>query len=68
MKFAFSLLVSALASVSAATIEVGDTLKASSAMGRDLLSKARRLENDGQNNEMQWMGDYSLKFQGAYCL
>lgn len=73
MKFATTLLLSALAVVSArktskTSINVGDSVKASSQIGQKLLSKARRLENDEDEEMMTWVADYSLKFQGCHHL
>ncbi|CAB9496064.1 expressed unknown protein [Seminavis robusta] len=70
MKFAITILLSALAAVSARSeIKVGDTLKANSKIGQKLISKARRLENADEDVEaMQWIADYSLKFQGCHHL
>lgn len=71
MKFAVSFFLSAIAAtVGAMEIRKGDTLTANSQIGKNLLSKARRLENNGQNAEemMQWLTDYSLKFQGCHHL
>lgn len=70
MKFAFTALLATIASVSASTsqIKVGDTLTASSAIGRHLLSQARSLANDDGQQAMSWMGDFSLKFQGCHHL
>jgi hypothetical protein len=69
MKFALTVLLSALAAVSARTeIRAGDTLKTSSKLGKDLLSKARRLEEDEDMANYQWVADYSIKFQGCHHL
>lgn len=69
MKFATTVLLSTLAAVSATSINVGDSLKTSNKIGQKLLSKARRLENDEEDEQaMQWVADYSLKFQGCHHL
>jgi hypothetical protein len=69
MKFALTVLVSAFAAVTATSIKVGDSLKVNSKIGRDLLSKARRVEQDGEEEEAAaWVADYSLKFQGCHHL
>lgn len=70
MKFALTVLLSAVAAVTATTINVGDSLKANSKIGRDLLSKARRVEQDNEDAEVvgEWVANYSLKFQGCHHL
>lgn len=67
MKFAATVLLSALAAASAASIQVGDSLKTNSKIGQKLLSQARRLEEE-DDAAMQWVADYSLKFQGCHHL
>lgn len=68
MKFALTVLLSAFAAVSAKSeIRVGESLKANSAIGKNLLSKARRLDEEDMAN-YQWVGDYSIKFQGCHHL
>jgi len=68
MKFALTFFLSAMAAVaSAKEIRMGDTLTATSQMGKHLLSKARRLDENGEDM-MNWLGDYSLKFQGCHHL
>lgn len=55
--FRFAILSALIASVRA-------DIPADSAMGRNLLSKARRVANNGGNNynsDMTWMADYSIK-------
>jgi len=71
MKFALTLLLSAIAAVSANTeIRVGDTMKAGSKFGKQLLSSARRLEENGEDDaaNFAWVADFSLKFQGCHSL
>ena len=72
MKFALTLLLSALAAVSATSeIRVGDTLKANSKIGKQLMASARRLEENGEEEDaanFAWVADYSLKFQGCHHL
>lgn len=42
-----------------------DELKASSPLGQKVMSKARRLENNGEV-DFTWVADYSIKFQGCH--
>ena len=71
MKLALTLLLSALAAVTAGEIRVGDSMKASSTAGQALLNSARRLENAEEEEDaanFAWIADYSLKFQGCHSL
>lgn len=62
MKFYLSVFVAAMSAMSAQA-----SIKASSSMGQHVMSKARRLEENAADEEnMQWVGDYSLKFQGCH--
>jgi len=60
MKLSFGLFVAAVSAMSV------NALKANSEAGKDLMSKARRLEQDEDEDQMQWIADYSLKFQGCH--
>lgn len=42
-----------------------DGIKADSSMGRHLISKARRVEEDA-GNDMSYVADYSIKFMGCH--
>jgi len=66
MKF-FASFVSLLVGVSAASHKLTD-IKADSKMGLSLLSKARKLNNNQNQNQvdMTWVTGYSLKFQGCH--
>jgi len=69
MKFLFSLFLANVAVASAGKIVPGNAaIKADSEMGMKLLSKARKLEEDGDGEEvdMSWVVGYSLKFQGCH--
>lgn len=56
-------------SIAALTLTIASTsaIESNSDVGRHLLSKARRLEgdNDDNNEDTTWMQNYSLKFQGC---
>lgn len=43
-----------------------DNIASSSKIGQQILSKARRLEDDDQEIDISWMTGYDLKFQGCY--
>jgi len=58
MKLSLALLSAAFLSANA--------LKASSEFGRTVLSKARRVEEENEDEELAWVADYSLKFQGCH--
>lgn len=65
----------ALSSVAAAKVGTQielpqNGLAADSALGMKVLSQARRLENNGEEAEvdMTWVSGYSLKFQGCHHL
>lgn len=68
MKFLFSLFLANVAVASAGKIVPGNAaIKADSEMGMKLLSKARKLEEDGEDEvDMSWVVGYSLKFQGCH--
>ena len=75
MRFSAACLVLAATSASAAAtpaIQVPQQgLRASSPIGRHLMSQARRVEDAGAEEEqawqmdLSWVNDYSLKFQGC---
>ncbi len=68
MKLAFALLSAAFGAVSATgpSIEI-TSVKADSKFGMDLLSKARKLEQNGADEADQtWITNYSLKFIGCH--
>jgi len=43
-----------------------DSISSTSKLGKKLLSKARRVEEDNQEIDISWMTGYDLKFQGCY--
>jgi hypothetical protein len=59
MKFSATLISSLLAAASAA--EISTTSK----IGQTLMSKARRVEQNGDDGDQSWMANYSMKFQGC---
>jgi len=67
MKFSATLL-STLAAVASATksIELPSTVAANSKLGQNILSNARKLENANEEQDMAWIVDYSIKFQGCH--
>jgi len=66
MKFTLSLFFAQLAAVAAVKVIPGNSeFKADSALGMKLLSQARHLEQDGEE-EVSWVAGYSLKFQGCH--
>lgn len=74
MKLRFALLASAFGVISAkrvkksANVDVsGTSIKADSKLGGNLLSKARKLENnDNEEIDFTWVAGYSIKFQGCH--
>jgi len=60
----FFLALTSLLSMAAAMTEIST----SSRVGRNLLASARRLEQNGENDEFMygWVADYSIKFQGCH--
>mmetsp|Transcript_38056 Transcript_38056/g.82779 ORF Transcript_38056/g.82779 Transcript_38056/m.82779 type:complete len:419 (-) Transcript_38056:287-1543(-) len=81
MKFTLATLIAAVAVASASPARKDITpgaIKASSKLGKRVLSQARRLDdnqNDNNNNQNQnqneeidfgWVADYSIKFQGCH--
>ena len=70
MKFSLAavfLSVMGVASASQKTVKIESGLKADSALGQHLLSKATRvLEQNEDEMEMTWVSGYSLKFQGCH--
>uniref|UniRef100_A0A7S2UPK0 Uncharacterized protein n=1 Tax=Attheya septentrionalis TaxID=420275 RepID=A0A7S2UPK0_9STRA len=69
MKFTLALIASAFAMASAKTVDISPKadIKADSKMGQNLLSKARRLEENGNGEiDYTWVAGYSLKFQGCH--
>lgn len=72
MKLSLTLLFAAFSGVSAAfkTVAVSNDIKADSDLGMNLLSKARRLEQQEEQQEAEeevsWVAGYSLKFQGCH--
>jgi hypothetical protein len=64
MKSALVALVALFSAISANAMEIS----ANSALGMDLVSKARRLENDDDNNAFSatWVSGYAVKFQGCH--
>uniref|UniRef100_A0A7S2W4T5 Uncharacterized protein n=1 Tax=Eucampia antarctica TaxID=49252 RepID=A0A7S2W4T5_9STRA len=69
MKFSLALISTAFMGVASAVspvaMEKGASIKADSKMGMNLLSKARKLEEDGEV-DMTWVTGYSIKFQGCH--
>jgi hypothetical protein len=70
MKLSFALFAVTISSVSARykSIPIAKSgLSADSELGMKVLSKARLLEGDDDNGEvdMTWVAGYSLKFQGC---
>merc|ERR1712048_610806 len=47
-------------------LAVASALKASSKAGQKVLAKARRVEEAEEAEELAWLEDYSLKFQGCH--
>ena len=74
MRFsAVGLVLAATSASAAAAIQVPQQgLRASSPIGRHLMSQARRVEDAGAEEEqawqmdLSWVNDYSLKFQGCH--
>lgn len=69
MKFSLALSAATLLSMNVHHALGSSSIKANSDIGKHILSKARRLEendNDANEYEMQWVADYSLKFQGCH--
>lgn len=64
MKFTLAILSTAIVAASAAT-EISE-VKANSKFGQNILSKARRLDEDGDDQDQTWIADMSLKFQGCH--
>lgn len=60
-----SIFMTAAAASVPASIEQGASIKADSAMGMELLGKARKLEGDDEV-DMTWVTGYSIKFQGCH--
>jgi len=60
-----SIFMTAAAASVPASIEKGASIKADSAMGMELLGKARKLEGDDEV-DMTWVTGYSIKFQGCH--
>lgn len=66
MKFSSSLIFAQLATAAAVKVIPGNAeFKANSALGMKLLSQARNLEQDAEE-EVSWVAGYSLKFQGCH--
>jgi len=68
MKLSLALLATYAANALAGkTAEISE-VRADSKFGMDLLSKSRRVEDNGENAEedMSWVTGYSLKFQGCH--
>ena len=63
MKFILALVSTAVVSASAVT-EISE-VKAESKFGQNILSKARRLDGDAEEDQT-WIADMSLKFQGCH--
>jgi len=67
MNLAITVLIAAFATSMAvpSTIEHGGDIGADSTMGMSILSKARRVEQDAEE-DFTWIAGYSLKFQGCH--
>ena len=67
MKLTLTALAAALGLVSATDVTPKASISANSKLGSKLMSGARRLEND-ENDEIEytWVANMSLKFQGCY--
>lgn len=66
MKFALAFLSFLTGAAASASIEAGAEIKANSKTGQNLLSKARRLDEGDAEQDMSWVVDYSIKFQGCH--
>lgn len=68
MKFGLAVLsLFGAASAKYVTKEIGvDPIKSDSKVGKALLSKARRLNDEDEEIDLSWMTQYDLKFQGCY--
>ena len=64
MKFSLCFLTFGLASAAAKVTKV-DNVKVDSPLGSQLLSKARKLENEDEI-DFTWVADFSIKFQGCH--
>lgn len=64
MKLAIAALVTAAASAKK-SVELPTEITANSDLGRSLMSQARRLDDGQEENDMTWVANYSLKFQGC---
>ena len=71
MKFSFGLLATVFSGAAAASagstnsLPVGSAITADSEIGMKVLSQARRLEQNGEE-DITWVAGYSLKFQGCH--
>ena len=66
-KMKFSLALVATLFTSAAAVESISQVRADSKFGMDLLSKARRAEENGDEEvDTTWIANYALKFQGCH--
>ena len=74
MKFTFAALFGAFAMASAAKDITPGAIKANSKLGKRVLSHARRLDQENNQNQQNnneeidfgWVADYSIKFQGCH--
>jgi len=71
MKFSSTLLLSALAAVSAKkplkSVELPSSVAKNSKLGQNIMANARKLENAADDEmDMAWLVDYSIKFQGCH--
>jgi len=81
MKLSFATIALALTSVSAKTFkrrslskkaiantQMSGDIKATSKLGQDIISKARKLNDAEANEDFEpiWVADYSIKFQGCH--
>mmetsp|Transcript_33908 Transcript_33908/g.38575 ORF Transcript_33908/g.38575 Transcript_33908/m.38575 type:complete len:381 (+) Transcript_33908:86-1228(+) len=68
MKFAFAFFFAQFTMVNSVKVVSGNSeIKGNSALGMKLLSQARKLEQDGED-EVTWVVGYSLKFQGCHLV